>query len=117
MACNKNKCNKHDNEILVDNVLFSYELNEVGESACDLVVTPCNVPTSVYCVARITKRENCCNNMEYFQSFINTDPVQIIQDCNLEQIITRSIENYFDSINNMNINGNGCCNRSCFGLF
>ena len=26
-----------------------------------------NVPTSIYCVARITVRENCCNNMEYYQ--------------------------------------------------
>lgn len=114
MPCGNNQNrNPKRNEIIVNNTLFSYNLEEVGENAYDLVVTPCNLPTSVYCVARITRRNNCCNNMEYFQSFINTDPVEIIQDCNLEQTIIRSINNYFNNVNSIS---NGCCNRNC-GLF
>lgn len=123
MACS-NAC-KNSHEIIVGNTLFNYSLQEVSEKTFDLVVTPCNVPTSVYCVARITRRENCCNNMEYFQSFINTDPVEIIQDCNLRDIIARSIEIYFDNINtfdnddngNCRCNNNRRCNRNNFGFF
>lgn len=117
MAC-ANACNNH--EIIVGNTLFNYSLNEVSECAYDLVCTPCNIPTAVYCVARITKRENCCNNMEYYQAFINTDPVEIIQDCNLEQIIVRAIESYFDNIPTLETSNNDntcCCNRGIFGIF
>ncbi len=111
-----NNCNKDCNqEILVGNILFKYDLNQVNEYTYDLAVTPCNVPTSVFCIARITVRENCCNNMEYFQSFINTDPVQIIQDCSLCNIISRSIETYFDNTNLLNNTNCGC--RNNFGLF
>ena len=53
--------------------------------------------------------------MEYFQSFINTDPVQIIQDCSLCNIISRSIETYFDNTNLLNNTNCGC--RNNFGLF
>ena len=115
MSCNKNqKCD--NNEVLVNGILFNYNLQEVNDNTCDLVATPCNVPTSVFCIARISTRQNCCNNLEYFQSFINTDPVQIIQDCNLQNIIERSIETYFsNTLGNMS----GCCaNNGCsFGLF
>lgn len=116
MACsNKRGGCANDHEVIVGNTTFNFELREVSDNAFDLVVTPCNVPTSIYCVARITKRENCCNNMCYYQSFVNTDPVQIIQDCNLEDIIARSIEAYFDNISFDN--NNGCCRNSCFNLF
>ncbi|MDE7095479.1 MAG: hypothetical protein K2O23_03230, partial [Anaeroplasmataceae bacterium] len=72
---------------------------------------------SVYCIARISVRENCCNNMEYYQAFINTDPVEIIQDCNLCDIIARSIAAYFDNTPTVNT-GNNCPNRrNSFGFF
>ena len=111
MSCNKSCPDTHD-EVLVENVLFKYNLNEVSDNSYDLVVTPCNVPTAIYCVARITKRTNCCNNMDYYQAFINTDPVEIIQDCSLEDIICRSIAHYMNSIG-------GCNNsrRDYFNLF
>ncbi len=119
------KCGQNNHckqEILVGNTLFKYQLNQVSENSWDLVATPCNIPTSVYCIGRITARQNCCNNMEYFQAFINTDPVQIIQDCDLCNIIARSIATYFDNISTIdtgNNNDNGtCCNRrGMFGLF
>lgn len=118
MSCKGNDYNKHnDNEVLVGNTLFNYQLNEVSDNVYDLVATPCNVPTSIYCIARITKRENCCNNMEYFQSFINTDPVEIIQDCNLRDIIARSIETYFNNLSTFNNNSSSCCCGNSFGLF
>lgn len=104
-------------EILVGNTTFKYELNQINENTYDLVATPCNVPTSVYCIARISVRENCCNNMEYYQAFINTDPVEIIQDCNLCDIIARAIAAYFDNTPTVNT-GNNCCNRrNSFGFF
>lgn len=112
--CEKTKkCNV--NEVLVGNTIFKYDLNQTNENTYDLVATPCNVPTSIYCIARITIRENCCNNMEYYQAFINTDPVLIIQDCNLNEIIARAIGLYFENIPTIT---NNCCNRrNTFGLF
>lgn len=118
MTCS-NTCN-NSQQIIVGNTLFNYNLQEVSDCSYDLVCTPCNIPTAVYCIARITKRQNCCNNMEYYQAFINTDPVQIIQDCNLEDTIRRAIEAYFENIPNLDVNTNNCCgcsNRNCFGLF
>ncbi len=116
MSCSSKRGNcNNDHEVIVGNTTFNYELREVSDNAYDLVVTPCNVPTSIYCVARITRRENCCNNMSYYQSFVNTDPVQIIQDCSLEDIIARSIEAYFD--NNSFGGNNGCCRNNGCNLF
>ncbi len=104
-------------EILVGNTTFKYELNQVNENTYDLVATPCNVPTSVYCIARISVRENCCNNMEYYQAFINTDPVEIIQDCNLCDIIARAIAAYFENTPVIHTNNCGCNQRNSFGFF
>ena len=103
-------------EILVGNTTFKYELNQINENTYDLVETHCNIPTSVYCIARISVRENCCNNMEYYQAFINTDPVQIIQDCNLCDIIARAIALYFENTPIIET-GTRCCNRNTFGFF
>lgn len=108
------KINNNETEVIVGNTLFKYELNQVGENTFDLVATPCNIPTAIYCIARITIRENCCNNMQYYQAFINTDPVEIIQDCTLKNTIARSIEVYFN--NTPTINTTNCC-RNTFGLF
>lgn len=112
--CEKEKPCKQ--EILVGNTTFKYELNQISDNTYDLVATPCNVPTSVYCISRISVRENCCNDMEYFQSFINTDPVEIIQDCDLCDIIARSIARYFEHTPVINTNS-GCCHRNTFGFF
>ena len=115
-----NKEQRTKDEILVGNTTVKFELNQISENVYDLVVTPCNVPTSVYCVARITVRENCCNNMEYYQAFINTDPVEIIQDCNLCDTVRRAVEIYFANIGLFDGGGynvNGCCNQRNFGLF
>ena len=104
-------------EIVVGNTTFKYELNQVNENTYDLVATPCNIPTSVYCIARISVRENSCNNMEYYQAFINTDPVEIIQDCNLCDIIARAIATYFDHTPVINTNNCTCNRRNSFGFF
>lgn len=115
MACEKTNCNKK--EVIVGNTTFAITLTEVCENVYDLACTPCNVPTSVYCVCRITVRENCCNNMRYYQSQINSDPVVTIQDCNLEDIIVRSIEEYFSNLPTFstgNNNNNCCCNSGLF---
>lgn len=113
--------NLNQNEVLVCNTLFMYDLVETttGSNVYDLICTPCNTPTAVYNVARITLRENSCNQIQYYQAFINTDPVEIIQDCNLENCVTRCIEIYFcnlEPINCSNCNGNstGCCGLGLF---
>ena len=114
MCEKENKCKQ---EILVGNTTFKYELNQINDNTYDLVATPCNVPTSVYCIARISIRENCCNNMEYYQAFINTDPVEIIQDCNLCNTIARAIELYFANIPTINTLNNCYNQRNNFGFF
>ncbi len=116
---NNKKCK---NEIVVCNTLFKYDLIEECPGVYELVVTPCNLPTAVYDVARITKRSNACSGLDYFQAFINTDPVQIIQDCDLDNLIQRAIEIYFsnapdiDCNNNNSGNGKCCCSNRLFGF-
>lgn len=111
-------CHKAKDEVIVCNTLFKYDLVEVSDGVYDLLATPCNLPTAVFNVGRITVRENACNQMEYFQGFINTDPVEIIQDCDLERLIQRMIRSYVDDIPEFSCNSNGNnCRRSGFGLF
>lgn len=112
-------CQKKREEIVVCNRLFKYTLEPIAENTYELSVVACCTPTATYDIARITVRENRCNGMEYFQAFINTDPVAIIQDCNLENIIRRSIIAYFDNTPCIDCGGeNGCCNcNRGFGLF
>lgn len=113
MACN----NKYD-EIIVCNTLFKYDLVNVSDGVYDLVCTPCNVPTAVYNVGRITRRENSCNQIEFYQGFINCDPVEIIQDCSLECLIRRMIETYFNNIPDIECNNNSCRYRNTgLGIF
>ena len=55
-------------------------------------------------------------NLDYYMN----NPVEIIQDCNLCDIVRRAIEIYFENIGLFNgggYNGNGCCNQRNFGLF
>lgn len=75
---------------------FTFNLTENNNDRFTLTVTPCELPTAVFDVATITVRENTCNQIEYYQIAINTDPVEIIQDCDLECGICRAIERYFD---------------------
>lgn len=104
------------NEIVVNGVLYKYNLIPLTQDdanvACDLWVTPCNLPTAVYDVARITCRENTCAQLTYYQAFINTDPVEIIQDCDLCNTIARAIEIYINRCNNLNT-----CRNNYFGFF
>lgn len=112
-------CHKPKDEIIVCNTLFKYDLVEVCDGTYDLVCTPCNLPTAVYNVGRITTRENSCNQIAYYQGFVNTDPVQIIQDCSEECLVRRMIEIYFDNMPEIDCNSNNSCNCSNngFGLF
>ena len=84
---NKEKCK---NEVVVCNTLFKFELIEECSDTFELVVTPCNTPTAVFDIARITKRTNACSGLDFFQAVINTDPVEIIQDCDLENLIQKA---------------------------
>ncbi len=97
-----------NNEITINGVLYKYALNPIStdNNVCDLIVTPCNMPTAVYDIARITCRQNNCTNVGYYQAQINTDPVTIIQDCSLCGIVERCITDYF--------NQNTFCSRTNF---
>lgn len=121
---NKEKCK---NEVVVCNTLFKFELIEECSDTFELVVTPCNTPTAVFDIARITKRTNACSGLDFFQAVINTDPVEIIQDCDLENLIQRAIEAYFDDFPDIDCDGQsrqndnrssrcGKCSNRMFGL-
>lgn len=112
---NNGECTKK-NEVVVCNTLFKYDLVPAGENAFDLVCTPCNTPTAVYNIGRISQRENSCNQIEYYQAFINCDPVQIIQDCDLQSCISRAIAIYFECIPTISCQSCGCSGLG-FGLF
>ncbi len=109
-------CNKPTDEILVCNNVFKFKLVKVNAEVYDLVVTPCCQPTAVYDVARITERTNACMGSAFYQAFINTDPVTIIQDCTLEGAVRRAIAIYFENTPCIECNG---CTNTCFncGLF
>lgn len=119
MACaNKNtnstfNFNNNENKICCCDSRFTYNLSQTGENRFVLTVTPCSCPTAVFDVATITIRENTCNQIEYYQIAINTDPVEIIQDCSLEDGICRAIVCYFN-----NVELPTCTNRTRnFGFF
>ena len=85
-------------EICVDGVKYAYNLTHLDENTVELCVTPNCLPTACFDVARITCKKNCCGG-GYFQGFINTDPVVIIQDVELHEMICRCIRIYFERTN------------------
>ncbi len=113
MACNDNNNNNNNHnhnrsrrnfgmeerQICCCNNKFTFDLTEIGNNQFTLTVTPCSIPTSVFDVATITVKENSCNQIEYFQATINTDPVITIQDCSLRDLLCRAITAYFSDIN------------------
>ncbi len=111
--------NKKTNEVFICNTLFKYDLVEECNGIYELVAIPCNLPTAVYDIAKISTKTNACMGLDFYQAFINTDPVEIIQDCSLEHIIERAIYIYFE--NAPSIDCNSCsstckCNKT-FGFF
>ena len=111
--------NMHE-EIVVCDTLFKFKLDPVEANAYALRAIRCNAPTATYDIATIRERNNSCSGLTYYQSFINSDPVEIIQSCSLCEIVRRSIEIYFQNLEPINCNGNGNCNcgrNSFLGLF
>ena len=76
--------------IILLEMLITCMCSTASSDTITLTVTPCTLPTAVFDVATITVKENSCNQIEFYQAAINTDPVQIIQDCSLDEIICRS---------------------------
>lgn len=119
----RNQCNRCNNncvedEVVVCNTLFKYNLTEVDEHTHTLTVIACPTPTAVYDIGTIKTRENTCTGLAYYQAFVNTDPVQIIQDCSLCNIIARAIQAYFADLQPINCGGNGntCQYNNFFGF-
>lgn len=122
MSCGCKKCCINtealdDNEIVCCGQLYQYSLTTDSSSTNQtLLCTPCNQPTAIFDVATITTRTNSCMDLTYYQAVVNTDPVEIIQDCNLKNCICRVIELYMTN----NSCGCGCsnnCNNNSFSLF
>lgn len=105
--------NGFNNEVIICGILYKYKLVRTDDDcACDLIVTPCNLPSCTFDCARITCRNNQCSEMNYYQAQINCDPVSIIQDCDLKNICRRCIETYVNCIEN-----EFCGNTNTFGFF
>lgn len=123
----KEQRNCMDEEIVVCDTLFNYNLVEVGTNTYNLLVSACNNPTATYFIGTITQKANPCTGLTYYQMVINGNPVEIIQDCSLCNIIAKAIETYFTNLTPINCNGNGggfgkghgCCgnNNQFYGFF
>ena len=112
-----NDCPK---EVICGGVTYKYKLERIGDNVCELVATPCPMPTAVYNVATIRCRQNTCTGFEYYQAQVNIDPCTCIQDCNLDDLIERATCLYVNNLQNTTYNNNNynnrCCNRNN-GLF
>ena len=119
MPC-KDNCNCANQEIAVCNTVFKYNLIPVDTNTHVVCVSRCNTPTATYEIATIHTRTNTCSDGTYYQATINGDPVEIIQDCSLCDIIRRAIEIYFSNFEPINCTrgrgGNGCGCNNIFGF-
>ena len=121
MPC-KDNCNCANQEIAVCNTVFKYNLIPVDTNTHVVCVSRCNTPTATYEIATIRTRTNTCSDGTYYQATINGDPVEIIQDCSLCNIVKRAIEIYFSRLepiycNNNNNGGCRCGNNNFLGIF
>lgn len=120
MACGSNNGNTtngtdlglDERYICCCNERFTYNLTQNNDNQYTLTVTPCSIPTAVFDVATLTIKQNTCNQIEYYQAAINTDPVAIIQDCSLRDLLCRCITCYFNDVSLPS-----CNNRRSFSLF
>ena len=113
------KGNCENNEVLVCNTVFRYNLIPVDTNTNVVCVSRCNTPTATYEIATVRTRTNTCSDGTYYQATINGDPVEIIQDCSLCDIIRRAIEIYFSNFEPINCTrgrNNGCGCGNIFGF-
>ena len=114
------KDNCMNEEIVVCNTTFKFKLIPIDSNSYSLCVSRCNAPTATYDIATIRVRTNNCSGTTYYQAFVNSDPVEIIQDCSLCDIVKRAIEIYFSRLEPINCRGNGndCgCRNNFLGIF
>ena len=123
MPLKDNNCNCTNDEVVVCNTTFKFVLTPLDSNTYALCVTRCNAPTATYDIALIRVRtNNCCGQNTYYQATVNSDPVEIIQDCSLCNIVKRAIEIYFSHLepiycNNNNNSGCRCGNNNFLGIF
>ncbi|MGM9971440.1 MAG: hypothetical protein ACI35W_03460 [Anaeroplasmataceae bacterium] len=138
MSCECQNSRHHEcleeNEICCCGQLYQFSLVSGGRSDSSggnssssgntktLLVTPCDQPTAIFDVATITTKSNSCMDLTYFQAVVNTDPVEIIQDCNLRNTICRTIELYMRNNScgcgcSRTFDDDRCANRRGFNLF
>ena len=113
MPCNGGCGNLENQEVFVCNTVFKYRLVPIDNFTNAVCVSRCNTPTATYDVATVRTRTNACSEGTFYQATVNGDPVEIIQDCSLCEIIKRSIEIYFQNFEPINCPGrrnNGCNN-------
>ena len=68
----RNQCNRCNNncledEVVVCNNVFKFNLTEVDANTHTLTVIACNTPTAVYDVGTIKTRENTCTGFKLFK--------------------------------------------------
>lgn len=83
---------------------YKYRLEQISDEVCELIVTPCLMPTAVYNVATIRCKHNTCTSFDYYQAQVNVDPCICIQDCNLCDLIERAICLYINDLPVANCN-------------
>ena len=76
-----------------------YRINLAENGNCVVVyASPCLLPSCVFEVAEVCRKENCCSEFEFYEAMIYTDPVQCIIDCSFCEIVRRAVEIYVDDI-------------------
>lgn len=122
MSCNSCNCNKENKCVLENGNMeicicdTQYKVSAVENNNClRIYASPCTLPSCTFEVCQICKKQNSCMQFDFYESQVYTDPVVFIIDCNLCQIIKRSIEIYLDEVDNTNFGGNNC-NTNIFGF-
>lgn len=92
----------------------NYKISTVEENNCLRVfASPCTLPSTTFEIAQVCKKDNKCMQFDFYEAQVYTDPVEIIIDCNLCQIIKRALEIYIEAINDADF-GSSCNRRNSF---
>lgn len=106
---------KQNQEVEINGEVYRIRFERV-DGCVYVYATPCSLPSAVFQIAQVCELENRCSEFVYYEATIYSDPVEIIIDCNLCNIIKRALEIYFENASFCNGNRGCSCNRF-LGLF
>lgn len=93
-----------------------YKISVTEEDDClRIFASPCALPSTTFEIAQVCKKENSCMQFNFYEAQVYTDPVQIIIDCNLCDIIRRALELYTEALNGTDFGRS--CNRNRNSFF